>query len=684
MRTTFRALLGFVILLIATAGIGFGGYSLVKGRLDNNQSSGGRGGGFFGAQEPTYTVDLLPFERGDFTPMIQGFGSISAGRTADLRPKVAGLLQSTDEALVEGALIREGAALFQIDPFDYDIAAKDAAIALRDAEARLATAKADLEIERNALRLAQDQLALNEADLGRQRALREDGVISAAALDNAENARLAAQSAVDTRAATLSRAEAGVQTAELAVERAALTLERAERDLASTSLTAPFTGVAQNVSYALGRQVSTNDVLAQLVDLEQLELKFQLSDEQLGGLMGARGSRQSLQGLPVSLTWDVGAQVIEYQAEIDRTAVAITENQGGIDVFATLNGITGRNVPPVGAFMRYAFPEPTIRGVFAVPAEAVSPTGEMFAVSDKNRIEVFRVDIVRRVGDQTIVSGDAIEEGASFVARRFIQLGEGTKVNPIRPEVPEADTAPVAIPAGMPEDGPITLSDTQKECFAGLLASAELPERAAGRLQGMIDSGEIGDPGRLRGMGERFDLDFDSCFPAQAAAVVEVPADPGGFPTEGPVDLTDEQKTCLIDLVENSDLPATPKGFIIPALESGTIADPSRLAGLKERAGLDLDSCFPATPAVMAEPAAVEVADAQIGFPTEGPFDMNDAQKTCMVALIENSDLPATPKGFILPALESGTIGDPGRMAGLKERAGLDLDSCFTAETAKG
>lgn len=691
MRTTFRALLGFVLLLLVTAGIGFGGYTLVKSRLDNNQASGGRGGGFFGAQEPTYTVDLLTFERSDFTPRVEGFGSIAAGRTADLRPKVAGLLQSTDASLVEGALIAEGAPLVQIDPFDYDIAAKDAAIALRDAEARLATAQADLTVETTALELAREQLALNEADLERQRRLRAEGVISAAALDTAENARLATQASVDARAATLARAEAAIATAELSVERAALTLERAERALADTRLIAPFTGVAQNVSYALGRQVSVNDVLAQLVDLDQMELKFQLTDAQLGGLMGASGSRQSLQGLPVSLSWDVGAQTIGYDAEIDRTAVAITQNQGGIDVFARLKNVTGGNVPPVGAFMAYSFPEPTLPGVFIVPAAAVSPTGEMFAVSDKNRIETFTVDIVRRVGDLTIVSGAAIEEGASFVARRFIQLGEGTKVNPVRPEVPqdEAEIAAVpAVPAGMPTDGPLTLNETQKECFAGLLAQADLPERPKERLQSMIDSGEIGDPERLAGMGGRFGLDFDSCFPAQVAsgaAQVITPADPGGFPTEGPVDLTEAQQSCLIELVENSDLPAVPKGFIIPALESGTIGDPGRMAGLKERAGLDLDSCFPPTPAVMAEVAGdTPLADAQIGFPTDGPFDMNEAQKSCMIELVENSSLPDVPKGFILPALESGTIGDPGRMAGLKERAGLDLDSCFTAETAKG
>lgn len=687
MRTTFRALLGFVLLLLVTVGIGFGGFRMVQGRMDSNQASGGRGGGFFGAQEPTYTVDLLAFERADYTPMITGFGSITAGRTAELRPLVPGLLQATSDGLIEGAVIRAGMPMFTVDSFSYDIAVKDASIALRDADARLVTARSDLAVEQSALALARDQLELSEAELARQQELRAQDIVSDAALDNARNATLSIRSSVDARAASVARAQAAVPTAALAVERAVLALERAERDLANTVLSAPFDGVVQNVGFALGRQVSSNDVLARLVDFQHLELKFQLSDEQLGSLIGASGNRRALQGLPVTLNWDVGSQQLEYEAEIDRTAVAISENQGGIDVFARLTGINPANVPPVGAFMAYSFPEPTIEGVFAVPAVAVSPTGAMFAVSDENRITTFSVDVERRVGDLTIVSGDAVEEGKSFVARRFIQLGEGSKVDPNRPEVPEGEMGEAVAqaggsPGGFPTEGPVELTESQQTCLIDLVQNSSLPATPKSFIIPALESGTIADPSRMAGMKERAGIDLDSCFPAVAAAPAVI--DPGGFPTEGPVELTETQKTCLIDLVENSSLPATPKGFIIPALESGTIADPGRMAGLKERAGLDLDGCFPP---VMAEAAAAVPASAPAafdpgGFPTEGPVELSEAQKTCLIDLVENSSLPATPKGFIIPALESGTIADPGRMAGLKERAGIDLDSCFPGTKA--
>ena len=117
MRSTFRAIAGFTMLLGVTVAIAAVGAFLISSRFESNQAAGGRGGGFFGSQEPTYTVDLQVFEAQDFTPMITGFGSISAGRTADLRPLVSGLLASSAPALVEGAFIREGETLFSVDAF---------------------------------------------------------------------------------------------------------------------------------------------------------------------------------------------------------------------------------------------------------------------------------------------------------------------------------------------------------------------------------------------------------------------------------------------------------------------------------------------------------------------------------------------------------------------------------------
>lgn len=603
MRSTSRAVAGFILLLGAALAIAAVGFFLISARFENNQSAGGRGGGFFGSQEPSYTVDLKVFEAQDFTPIITGFGLITAGRTAELRPRVSGLLATSAPTLVEGVFIAKGDPLFTVDPFEFELAVKEAEIALSDARVRLETAQADLSVEVAALALAEDQLALSLDDLNRQRQLLEREVVSAAAVDNAKNATLTARSSVDARRGGVARAEAAIPTATLAVERASLNLERAQRNLQNTTLTAPFDGLAQNVSFALGRQVSSNDILARLVDLSQLELRFQLSDEQLGGLISASGNRDALRGLPITLSWDVGSQVLTYAAKIDRTAVAIAENQGGIDIFARLQGVTPDTVPPVGAFMAYNLSEPKVRGAFAVPAEAVSPSGEMFAVDENNRITVFKVEIERRVGETTLVAGEAVKPGATYVARRFIQLGEGTKVNPNRPEVPEAEAEVAGAGAGagagqtggIPEDDPLTLDATQQNCLRNLIASADsLPDGARERIAAAIDQGTIENPERLKGMQSRTGLDIDSCFPAPTVAAAAPMGDPGGFPTgDGSIDLTPEQQACLIEAVENSSLPDMPKGFIIPALERGTISDPSRMAGLKERAGIDLDSCFP-------------------------------------------------------------------------------------------
>ena len=89
-------------------------------------------------------MDLLAFERADYTPTITGF------RLDHRRPNggacgpwCRALLASPPaNGLVDGALvIRAGhARCSRSTPSAYDIAVKDASIALRDADARLVTA----------------------------------------------------------------------------------------------------------------------------------------------------------------------------------------------------------------------------------------------------------------------------------------------------------------------------------------------------------------------------------------------------------------------------------------------------------------------------------------------------------------------------------------------------------------
>ena len=58
MRSTFRAIAGFTMLLGVTVAIAAVGAFLISSRFESNQAAGGRGGGFFGSQQPPYTGAL--------------------------------------------------------------------------------------------------------------------------------------------------------------------------------------------------------------------------------------------------------------------------------------------------------------------------------------------------------------------------------------------------------------------------------------------------------------------------------------------------------------------------------------------------------------------------------------------------------------------------------------------------
>ena len=69
-------------------------------------------------------------------------GRISAYLIAEIRPQVSGLLQS--RKFEEGAAVRAGDVLYQIDPAPYQTAYDQAKAALATAEANVVTAEANV------------------------------------------------------------------------------------------------------------------------------------------------------------------------------------------------------------------------------------------------------------------------------------------------------------------------------------------------------------------------------------------------------------------------------------------------------------------------------------------------------------------------------------------------------------
>lgn len=139
-------------------------------------------------------------------------GRTSAYLVAEIRPQVSGIVQS--RLFREGANVRAGDVLYQIDPAPYQSALAQAKAALATAEAELVTAEANLP----ALRLREERLR---------------GLVAIHA---------AAQQDLDDTRAAVRQAEAALAARKAAIEVSRAAVESARINLSYTPVKAPISG----------------------------------------------------------------------------------------------------------------------------------------------------------------------------------------------------------------------------------------------------------------------------------------------------------------------------------------------------------------------------------------------------------------------------------------------------------
>ena len=319
----------------------------------------------------------------DLRPVLRLYGEIVAGRESELRALTPGPIVEVGENFREGGAVSRGELLLRIDPFEYEIAL---------AELRAAALE------------AQAQLRLKEQGMERIEALFAEGNVSAQQRDTA-------LLELEIARAALERSRAGAR--------------RAERNLADTRLVAPYGGVLVDVAANLGRQLSTTDRVASIVDPTSLEVAFSLSNEQYGRLM----SEGSLTGRTARIFWEIGETELEFQGRIERIGGEIAAASGGIRVFAELLNTSVDTALRPGAFVRIELEDQLYAGVARVPDTALYGENRVFVVQD-GRLRIRHVRLRGYDGEMMLLGAapeNALQNGDEVVITQLREAGENAR-----------------------------------------------------------------------------------------------------------------------------------------------------------------------------------------------------------------------------------------------------------------
>jgi membrane fusion protein (multidrug efflux system) len=204
-----------------------------------------------GATTTTSDVEVVQVQKEDVPVYAEWIGTLDGLVNADVRAQVTGYLLK--QGYQEGAFVKQGQLLFQIDPRPFQAA-------LDQAEGQLAQAKA-------ALANAEAVQRRTELDVQRYKPLAEQQAASQQDLDNAVQNNLAALATVETGKAQIKTYEATVETAKI--------------NLDFTRLVAPIDGIAGQALLQVGALVTPGSgIVTSVSTVDPIKVYFTVGEPQ--------------------------------------------------------------------------------------------------------------------------------------------------------------------------------------------------------------------------------------------------------------------------------------------------------------------------------------------------------------------------------------------------------------------
>jgi len=320
---------------------------------------------------------------------------------AQIRAQVTGYLLKQEYS--NGAFVRKGTPLFQIDPQPF--------------QAVLDQAKANLAAAEGNLGRAQAQLGKTEQDVARYTPLAKEQAISQQELDDAVQANLAAKAQVESAKASIDGAKAAIDTAKL--------------NLGFTSIVSPIDGIAAISTAQVGDLVGPQTpALTTVSTINPILVNFTPSEQEyltaatLGG--GEEAMRRRLE---FHLTLTNGSEY-PYTGRLYAINREVDVRTGAVLVQAEFPN-PGNLLRP-GGFARISAVTRIQQGALLVPARAVNEMQGAFLVAvvgSDNKVSLRPVKVGARAGTMWIIE-DGLQLGERVVAEGTQKVRDGLTVNP--------------------------------------------------------------------------------------------------------------------------------------------------------------------------------------------------------------------------------------------------------------
>jgi RND family efflux transporter MFP subunit len=349
-------------------------------------------------------VEVVQVEQKDVPIFGEWIGTLDGLVNADVRAQVTGYLLR--QGYQEGAFVKKGELLFEIDPRPFQAAVDQAQGQLEQATATLANTEA---VQRR-----------TELDVNRYTPLAKEQAASQQDLDNAVQNNLAAKATVETAKAQIQSAQAALETAKI--------------NLDFTRLIAPIDGIAGQAQLQVGALVNpSSGPVTSVSTVDPIKVYFTVSESEYLAWRKRFPTDTTREAADKSLQLEL---ILADGSTYPRPGTfyfadrQVNESTGAIRI-AGLFPNPGNILRP-GGYAKVRAATQIQQGALLVPQRAVSELqgGYQVAVVDgQNKVSIRTVQVGNRIGNQWIVS-DGLKPGERVVVEGVQKVRPGMQVNP--------------------------------------------------------------------------------------------------------------------------------------------------------------------------------------------------------------------------------------------------------------
>ena len=412
-------------------------------------------------EERMTPVRVVPAPAVDMVPRALGYGSVTPGRIWEAVGEVSGTVIYRHPELEKGAVLRAGTELLRIDPTDYRLAVAQIEANIRSTEAQLAVVDVRAANTKRSLAIEERSIDLARKELERKQRLVRQGTISQAAVDQEERAVLVGEQAVQNLRNSMSLLPAERSVLRATRDQLMAQLETARRNLARTTIVAPFNCRIAEVNVEKAQFAVQGKVLVVADSLDVAEVTAQVPIGNLLTLLppdldlplepGAPMSRlREVAGLEAIVRLRTGGGDNEWAARFDRMSDTVDRRTRTVGVIVAVDdpyrqAVPGQRPPLV----KNMYVEVEVRGR-PRPGAVVIPRGALYGrevriagPDDRLRVREVEVDFVQT---NFVVVASGLEAGEKVVVSDLPFAADGMRLAPVEDE--EALAALVAEAVG--------------------------------------------------------------------------------------------------------------------------------------------------------------------------------------------------------------------------------------------